>query len=250
MAHEALPTGSVISGPEAGDDLRDDPRAAQFLATEHWSLLATRSLSWSESFSRAGMFLSTLSAATVALALVGPATGFGPEFAIFALVILSVTLFLGVATFVRLTQVNNEDLYWVAGLNRLRAEYTHLAPGIERAFFAGWTLDSPGLSRTYGAIDVIGGPAPLHMLVTTPAVVGVISSVIAGVMAGLIAIQVAGGMASAVAVGVVAFVAGVALCLLYGVRENRAHLRRLEAFIAQHGTPAGATGGQEETRRA
>ena len=49
----------------------DDPRAMQILSTEHWSLLATRSLSWSESFARAGLFLSVVSATVVALALVG-----------------------------------------------------------------------------------------------------------------------------------------------------------------------------------
>ena len=46
----------------------------QVLSTEHWSLLASRSLAWNESFSRAGMFLSTLTGAIVALALVAQAT--------------------------------------------------------------------------------------------------------------------------------------------------------------------------------
>lgn len=52
----------------------------QILATEHWSLLATRSLTWTESFSRAQMFLSVLSGAVVALALVAQATSFGDGF--------------------------------------------------------------------------------------------------------------------------------------------------------------------------
>jgi len=42
----------------------------QILATEHWSLLATRSMTWSEIFSRAGIFLTVVSASVVALALV------------------------------------------------------------------------------------------------------------------------------------------------------------------------------------
>ena len=99
-------------------------RRAQLLSTEHWSLLATRSMSWNEAFSRTGMFLSTLSAGTVALALAGPAMQFGSAFPLFALVVLSVTLFLGLATYVRLLQVNNEDLYWVAGMNIIRNAYT------------------------------------------------------------------------------------------------------------------------------
>ncbi|HEY4748751.1 MAG TPA: hypothetical protein VIH38_14345, partial [Steroidobacteraceae bacterium] len=67
----------------------------QILSTEHWSLLASRSLAWNESFSRAGMFLTTLTGAIVALALVAQASAFGEAFTLFALVILPVVLFIG-----------------------------------------------------------------------------------------------------------------------------------------------------------
>jgi hypothetical protein len=36
------------------------PLRAQILATEHWSLLATRSMTWNEIFSRTGTFLTVL----------------------------------------------------------------------------------------------------------------------------------------------------------------------------------------------
>ena len=97
----------------------DDPRSMQILSTEHWSLLATRSLSWSESFARAGLFPSVVSATAVALALVGQATDFGDRFVAFALVMLPVDLFVGLATFTRLDEVNGEDAVWVAGMNRI-----------------------------------------------------------------------------------------------------------------------------------
>ena len=74
----------------------------QILTTEHWSLLSTRALSWNEAFSRATMFLSVLSGAVVALALVAQATAFGEGFVTFALLILPVVLFVGVTTFMRL----------------------------------------------------------------------------------------------------------------------------------------------------
>ena len=64
-------------------DTEDMARRSQriaILSTEHWNLLATRSLSWSESFSRATMFLTVLSGAVVALALVAQATNFGDGF--------------------------------------------------------------------------------------------------------------------------------------------------------------------------
>src|SRR3954447_19754501 len=109
---EHQPIQSEAAGP-GGPNPLDDPRAMQILSTEHWSLLATRSLSWNESFSRAGLFLSTVSATAVALALVGQATSFGGQFVAFALVMLPVALFVGLATFTRLDEVNAEDAIWV-----------------------------------------------------------------------------------------------------------------------------------------
>jgi hypothetical protein len=219
------------------------PRAAQFLATEHWSLLATRSMSWNESFARSSMFLTSLSTATVALALVGSATEFGPEFVTFALVVLSITLFLGVATFVRLSQVNNEDLYWVAGMNRLRGIYARLEPGIEAEFVAGTTLDAPGFALTYGAMNVTGGSS-LHLFVTTPGVIGIICSVLAGAIAGLVTLQVAPVMSSAIGVGLVVAVIATALFVAYARRDAAGYLGRMIRFqgSAGRGQGGGAAG--------
>jgi len=217
-------TEAMPSPPESSS-----ARRAQFLATVHWSLLATRSMSWNEAFARSSMFLTSLSTATVALALVGSATGFGNEFAVFALIVLSITLFLGVATFVRLSQVNNEDLYWVAGMNRLRGVYARLEPGIEEEFVAGFTLDAAGFAQSYGAMNVTGF-APLHVFVTTPGVVGIVCSVIAGVIAGLVTLQVAGSMSPATGVGVVVAVVATFLFITYARRDAAAYLARMIRF--------------------
>ena len=223
MMERPAPTAPAPGGPETDAELS---RRAQLLATEHWSLLATRSLSWNEAFSRTSMFLSTLSAATVALALAGPAMSFGSAFALFALIVLSVTLFLGVATYVRLLEVNNEDLYWVTGMNMLRGEYAHLVPGIEKSFVAGHTLDVPGIARTFGAFDVTSNPSPLHMLITTPAIVGVISSAIAGVIVGLLTIQLGIDHVLSIVVGLATFLAAIVLSLAYGRRQSRDYISR------------------------
>ena len=218
---EAMPTPAETSSA----------RRAQFLATEHWSLLATRSMSWNESFSRCSMFLTSLSTATVALALVGSATQFGSEFVVFALLVLSITLFLGVATFVRLSQVNNEDLYWVAGMNRLRGVYARLEPGIEEEFVTGTTLDTSGFAQTYGAMDVTGFSA-LHVFVTTPGVIGIVCSAIAGVIAGLVAFKVTPAMTSAIWVGLAVGVISAILFIAYAKRDAAAYLARMIRFTA------------------
>jgi len=57
-----------------------DPDASlrmQILSTEHWSLRAARSLTYSEAFSRVAMFISVLSGAMIAIALVTHAERFG-----------------------------------------------------------------------------------------------------------------------------------------------------------------------------
>ena len=225
----------TAEGPPGPTD--SSARRAQFLATEHWSLLATRGMSWNESFSRTSMFLTSLSTATVALALVCSATGFGEEFLIFGLVVLSITLFLGVATFVRLVQVNNEDFYWVAGMNRLRGVYARLEPGIEDEFVTGTTLDVPGFALSYAAIQVTGW-SPLHFFVTTPGVVGVIDAVLAGVVAGLLTLQLAPAMTPALAVGVLVALASAVLLVTYARRDSSAYIARMIRFRGDPEAPA------------
>jgi hypothetical protein len=234
--------GNLPRNPKRGSgstsaDWESDPRAAGFLATEHWSLLATRSMSWNESFARTSMFLTSLSTATVALALVGSATSFGSEFVVFALVVLSITLFLGVATYVRLVQVNNEDLYWVAGMNRLRGVYARLTPGIEQEFVTGVTLDVPGFAESYGAMQVTGW-APLHFFITTPGVVATICSVLAGVVAGLATLQASPGMGSGVGVGLVVAAVSAVACVIYNRRQTTRYIARMIRFRGDPQAPS------------
>lgn len=222
-AERAVPAAPSAAGESSS------ARRAQFLATEHWSLLATRSMSWNESFARTSMFLTTLSTATVALALVGSATAFGAEFVIFALIVLSVTLFLGVATFIRLGQVNNEDLYWVAGMNRLRGQYAKLEPGIEEEFVTGISLDTTGFAQSFAAVNVTGF-SPLHVFVTVPGVLAVVNAVLAGVIAGLVALQLATVMGSAIVVGLAVAIVSLAVEVWYTKRDAEAYLARMIRF--------------------
>ena len=106
----------------------------QILATEHWSLLATRGMTWNEMFTRAGMFLTTLSAAVVALALVAQATDFGGNFHVFALLILPVVLLLGIGAFIRLGDAREEDVTLVIGMNRLRQRLSRPCAGTGTIF--------------------------------------------------------------------------------------------------------------------
>jgi hypothetical protein len=186
----------------------------QILSTEHWGLLATRSLAWNESFSRAGMFLSTLSGAIVALALVAQATSFGTGFVLFALVILPVVLFVGVATFLRLGASNSYDALCVIGMNRIRGAYLELAPDLERYFVMSANDDARGIGVTMGATGSRTVPLA-HMIAATPMLVIVLDSVIAAAIAAIVMLQIQSGSAIALGVAAVVFLASFALHSFY-----------------------------------
>jgi hypothetical protein len=122
---------------------------AQLLATEHWSLLASRGSTQGEVLTRISMFLTLVSAGLVSLALAGQATDFGEGFPVIALTLLGVILLVGVLTQVRVINVALEDLTFVLAMNRLRGAYAEIDPGIARYLMASRFDDMPGTRTTY-----------------------------------------------------------------------------------------------------
>ena len=139
------------AGPPGG---LDSPHALQILMTEHWSLLAARSLGYTEAMSRASIFIAALSGSVIALALVGQATDFGDGFVAFALVLLPVVYFLGVSTVARLGQNNYEDAVWIQGMNRIRHAYLELVPALVGIAALGLGLGTGG-SLALGGIGFV-----------------------------------------------------------------------------------------------
>jgi hypothetical protein len=184
----------------------------QILATEHWSLLATRSLTYTESLGRVNVFLAILSGAVIALALVAQADHFGPTFISIALLTLLVVLFAGVATIGRLMQLNRDDYRWVVGMNRLRNGYLKLRPGLEPNFITSPYDDVPGALRTLG-IDITGSRgvgSELHVFQTLPGMLSVIVAAVAGAMGALVAVAFGLPSAGVVLAAAAAFIAAVA----------------------------------------
>lgn len=211
---EGIPPAATLpagSDPAALDAARRALRV-QMLATEHWSLLATRSLSWNEAFARAGMFLSLLTGSVVALALVAQATAFGEGFVLFALLTLPVVLFVGLATYVRLLEINNEDYVWVRGMNRLRGAYLEMDPGLADYFITGTTEDAVGIFKTFGSDENSLDTGRFHGFVTTPTTIAFVDAMVAAVLAAIVVVQFDMAMQPAAAIGVVVFLlSGIAL---------------------------------------
>jgi hypothetical protein len=198
---EPHPPPSVVA-----DDGAPGPHALQILTTEHWSLLSSRSLGYTESMNRVSMFIAALSGAVVALALVAQATDFGTGFHAFALVLLPVVWFLGLVTIVRLGQVNREDAIWVQGMNRIRHAYLEIAPELEPYFVTSKHDDPRGVLTSAMAVSSI---PPFQGFVAVPGVVAVLDSVVAGAIAGIAGLAAGAGTGLALSLGGLAFL----LCL-------------------------------------
>jgi hypothetical protein len=209
---------------------RSNSEALQILATEHWSLLATRALTYQESLGRVNMFLTILSGALIALALVAQADHFGPAFISIAIFMLSVVLLTGVFTVARLMSLNRDDFRWVIAMNRVRHAYLERHPELEPNFMTSPYDDLPGALRTLGidqsGVDRLG--SMFHGLQTLPGMLSVIVSSVAGAIAGLIAV----GFGAPVVVDVLA---GIALFLVFFVligAWGRRAVRSLDPTLA------------------
>ena len=188
----------------------------QILSTEHWSLLASRNLAWNESFARAGMFLTTLTGAIVALALVAQATQFGEGFRVFALVILPIVAFVGVATLLRLGIANYHDVMCVVGMNRIRAAYIELSPDVQRYFVMGWHDDWRGIDitmaheRTHSSF--------VWLMASVPMLVAVMNAVLVAAVAALLALQLGANGVPALGAAAAAFALALAAQWWYATR--------------------------------
>jgi len=180
----------------------------QLLATEHWSLLASRSTTQNELLVRIAIFVTLVSASVVGLALVGQATDFSGRFDVFAIVLFSVLVVVGTLTLLRVANGSYEDMAYVIGMNRLRAAYAELDPGITRYLVASPHDDERGIAQTYAYFP--HSSAVVQPLASSSMLILSVDAVVAAVLAGLVANAADG---SGVVIGVAA-ASGAAIYLL------------------------------------
>ncbi|MEO5920345.1 MAG: hypothetical protein ABIQ01_04300 [Pseudolysinimonas sp.] len=212
MARSPLPPPELsAAGPS------DRALQVQILATEHWSLLASRSTTQSEVLTRIAMFLTFVSASLLSLALVGNATGFGEAFPMFAIAVLAVALLVGFLTQIRVYNVAVEDLMYVVAMNRLRGAYASLVPGVEKWFMSSPHDDRAGGERTYfffrperGA-SVVLGSSMVFIVVVNATLGGLLAATIVAFTTGSFVWAAIVGLVVAVAYFVVSNMNGYAL---------------------------------------
>ena len=185
-----LPGGDgSTAGVQAASTPVSPPPAASplpvFLSTEHWSLLGTRSMTWSEVMSRIQIHLTVLSAFLVVLALTAQATGFGTPFHVLAIGLASAALVMGMLTAVRVSTASREDADLIRAMNRIRHAYVDLAPELGPYLTASTHDDAAGLMGT----NALGRPRnqALYVVGGTGFFLMVVNALVAGTLAALVA---------------------------------------------------------------
>lgn len=229
----------------------NDPRALQILSTEHWSLLSSRSLAYNEAFTRAGMFLTALSASMVAIAFVAQADRTGSAVPSFTIILLSFDLFVGLTTYFRLVETTREDLRSVQGMNRIRHAYFEMVPGLEPYFVSSDRDDLAGILMTYegpAREDLMAGRPALsgiiHGFSTNTGMVAVVVSLVGAALAGVAIAQVQGSMAPIVGFGAVIFVVLLFLLLRLGVASMTTYSSSTVTLFPSDQSGASVAGGE------
>ena len=152
----------------------EDSVFLQALSAEFSMLQGARGLTISESSSRSSLYMTTLSGAVVTLALVAQAAKFGQTFFIFALAIMPVVFFLGVATYYRLLQTGVEDVIYARAISKIRDHFGQIDP-TRASFFHASGVDQVGL-RNLGLWRL-----RWQQFLSAAATVAIVNSVVGGV---------------------------------------------------------------------
>jgi len=209
--------------PAAREDDFSPALRAQLLATEHWSLLASRSTTQNELLVRIGIFLTLVSASVVSLALIGQATDFDGRFDAFTIVLFSILLVLGSLTLLRVINGSQEDAAYVIGMNRIRAAYDELDAKLGRYFITSSHDDDRGISKTYAFFEDVSDLSQL--LASSTMLILTVDAVLAAVLAGLVA-SAANGSDIAIALAAAVAGAGYLAAWLWSLARRFRNMRR------------------------
>lgn len=218
-------TSSTVSA-EAGTDAErattadeERQRLAEVLGAEYSLLAALLSTAWSASLTRTSLFLFTLSASGVALGFAVQGDIERGPFRAVALVVLPLILFLGVATFVRLVQLQRESFVYLTGLNRIRRFMADSVPATRPYLVLPVHDDAAAIFRGPGTGMNARPPRYrlLNLVAQTQGIVGVVTSAVAAAIAGLAAAPL--GLPAVAAIGTAAFALTLLVLMRYWQRS-------------------------------
>lgn len=155
---------------DAGDA---KPAWITLLTTEHYNLQMQRIATISDANGRASVFLGAVSAGLIALGFQDVGHGQAAAGTVFAVLVLSSLLFLGLVTFARCLEVALDDWEFVTRIAHVRAAYIQLVPELEAMLSASWGDEAVNVMLT-------GRWRPLQKMLSVAGSVAVISGVLFG----------------------------------------------------------------------
>lgn len=158
----------------------DRSRLLSALTTEHFTLQTARSATVTESVGRSMIYLGSLSASLIALALIAQSESTVDDFRVLALLILPLLVFLGTVTFVRIIETGIEDAICAQAINRIRHFYLELAGEDARYFLLGAHDDMAG-----GLANMGSSPSAWRPFFSVASVVAAINSMVCGALVGV-----------------------------------------------------------------
>jgi purine-cytosine permease-like protein len=167
---------------ESRDPSGPSPALLSALTTEHYTLQASRSSTVVEANGRSLLFLSAVSGATVALALVAQLDRMGETFLVFALSVLPALLALGLTSYARLADLAVHDAYYARAIGRIRSFYLTIEPTAREYWLQPAGDDPHAVMRQAGQRH-----SRWHHLSHTATSVAAVNGVVAGVLVGLVA---------------------------------------------------------------
>ena len=210
--------------------------AVSFMTTEHFALQGSRGMTISESNGRAGLFLSSLSSALVALGFAATASNFGQSFSVFALLILPPIAFLGFITFQRTIQSGIDDAMYSRGINRIRHFYLEMVPEL-----APYLIRPEFDDRITAILLRSQRRVQWQSFLTIASVVGVMNSVVIGATVGiLVNLSDEVGLPFALAVGVGVSILAALAHASYQIRQWRAAFVTFASMFLSDGSSAAA----------
>lgn len=178
------------------------------LTTEHMALQSARLACLQDMQGRTSMFLTSVSGTLVALGFLGAADHFGRGFVVSAVTLLATLWLAGFFTFLRIGQIDVEDVILAFGIARIRHRYTEIEPSLRDRFVRSIHDDLRGLKA-----DIGGTNARWQGLLPTQSLVSFVASAIAGAEVAIIV--TAAAHASLVVAVVSGIVAGAINVLLF-----------------------------------
>src|SRR5918995_2475172 len=155
----------------------------QNIALEHAELMSRRAMSWAESTNRTTMFMTVVGAAVVGLALLAQTGIHLDSIALMATLIFAVVLLIGLTTLLRIGQLDEHDMHWIQGLNRLRMLRLELDPGLEPYLVTSTYDDFDSVLEAYTTKH----ESPAYAFGTLLVMLVIVNAVLVGVLGGLVA---------------------------------------------------------------